>query len=602
MGLLLTALALGVRLLWVLVVPTRPVGDFAMYLESARYLVEHHGLDPEFIYMPGYVYLAAGIYAFGGGLLAVKMIGVVSGALATAAVYGTARAIFGRGAAFTAGLLCALWPAGIAVSSVTGTDMPAAALLGLAVWLLARNAARRPLGAPAVFGLVMGLAAYVRAVVLPLVLLAALHFRARGASWAHVVTRTIAATFVAFLVLLPWGLRNHHVYGELFFTDSHGGHTALVGANPNSDGSYSRSLNRLFSAGTGYALFAPPHRESDRVAYALAKQWTAFSPPYALGLLVAKADRLLGAERPLLYWPLYRQSVLPPGTWFDVHRAAVERVVDGSYYLMIAAVVIGIVAAAGRRNWPALTLLPLPAALLVLYTLFFAEARYHLAILVLLLPFAGNGIAWIVSAAGDVLRRPSARRRVALEGLVAGAILALLFIGWPRAVSAGTALRERNRWAVCVCQVAGARRLCDVRATEPPPGEAPSPVRGVWDGFGLRLSAARAAAAFDLDLPPGSYRVSMRAEATGPPIAAAIDLAADGRNLAQAGWPTEATPVTLTGIVGHSGGKLHVEVATSRAMPAPGASAVPLDYRASTGTDGGGTLWISAIEVEPDRP
>jgi 4-amino-4-deoxy-L-arabinose transferase-like glycosyltransferase len=601
-GLLLTALAIAVRLLWVLVVPTRPVGDFAMYLESARYLVEHHALDPEFIYMPGYVYLAAGIYAFGGGLLAIKMIGVASGALATAAVYGTARAIFGRGAALTAGLLCALWPAGIAVSSVTGTDMPAAALLGLAVWLLARNAGRRPLGAPAAFGLVMGLASYVRAVALPLVLLAALHFRARGASWVHVVTRTIAAAVVAFLVLLPWGLRNHHVYGELFFTDSHGGHTALVGANPNSDGSYSRSLNRLFSAGTGYALFAPPHRESDRVAYALAKQWTAFSPPYALGLLVAKADRLLGAERPLLYWPLYRQSVLPPGTWFDVHRAGVERVVDGSYYLMIAAMVLGIVAAASRRNWPALTLLPLPLALLVLYTLFFAEARYHLAIVVLLLPFAGNGLAWLVTAARDLLRRPTARRRVAIEGLVAGAFLALLFVGWPRAVSAGASLRDRNRWAVCVCEVAGARRLCDVRATEPPPGEAPSPVRGVWDGFGLRLSGARAAGAFDVDLPPGRYRVSMRAEAVGPAVRAAVDLRADEAKLAQAGWPMDATPVTLTGVVRHAGGKLHVEVATSREMPAPVASAVPLGYRNATTTDGGGSLWMSAIEVEPDRP
>jgi 4-amino-4-deoxy-L-arabinose transferase-like glycosyltransferase len=601
-GLLLTALALAVRLVWVLVVPTRPVGDFAMYLESARYLVEHHGLDPEFIYMPGYVYLAAGVYAFGGGLLAVKMIGVASGALATAAVYGTARAIFGRGAAFVAGLLCALWPAGIAVSSVTGTDMPAAALLGLAVWLLARNAARRPLGAPAAFGLVMGLGSYVRAVALPLVLLAAFHFRARGASWAHVVTRTIAAAVVAFLVLLPWGLRNHHVYGELFFTDSHGGHTALVGANPNSDGSYSRSLNRLFSEGTGYALFAPPHRESDRVAYALAKQWTGFSPRYALGLLVAKADRLLGAERPLLYWPLYRQSVLPPGTWFDVHRAGVERVVDGSYYLMIAAMVIGIVAAAARRNWPALTLLPLPTALLVLYTLFFAEARYHLAIVVLLLPFAGNGLAWVGTATRDVFRRPAARRRVAIEGLVAGAILALLFVGWPRAVTAGTSLRDRNRWAVCVCQVAGARRLCDVRATDPPPGETPSPVRGVWDGFGLRLSGARAAAAFDLDLPPGIYRISMRAEAAGRAVDAAIDLAVDGSNLVQASWPSEATAVTLAGVVRHSGGKLHVEVATSRAMPASVASAVPSGRSVSTGTDGVATVWISAIEVEPDRP
>ena len=111
-------------------------------------------------------------------------------------------------------------------------------------------------------------------------------------------------------MLLPWGLRNHHRYGELFLTDSHGGHTALVGANPNTEGTYSRSLNRLFAEGTGYALFASPHRESDRAAYALAKQWTAFSPRYALGLLAAKADRLLGLERPLLYWPLYRQSVL----------------------------------------------------------------------------------------------------------------------------------------------------------------------------------------------------------------------------------------------------------------------------------------------------
>ena len=588
MGLLLTALAIAVRLLWVLVVPTRPVGDFAMYLESARYLVEHHALDPEFIYMPGYVYLAAGVYAFGGGLLAVKMIGVASGALATAAVYGTARAIFGRGAAFLAGLLCALWPAGIAVSSVTGTDMPAAALLGLGVWLLARNAAGRPLGAPVAFGLVMGLASYVRAVALPLVLLAAFHFRARGASWVHVVTRTLAACFLAFLVLLPWGVRNHHQYGEFFLTDSHGGHTALVGANPNTDGSYSRSLNRLFSEGTGYALFAPPHRESDRAAYALAKQWTAFSPHYALGLLVAKADRLLGAERPLLYWPLYRQSVLPPGTWFDVHRAGIERVVDDSYYLMIAAVVMGIVAAAARRNWPALTLLPLPLALLVLYTLFFAEARYHLAIVVLLLPFAGNGLAWVVTAARDLFRRRDSRRRVAIEGLVAAGILALLFVGWPRAISAGTTLRERNRWAVCVCEVSGAKRLCDVRATEPPPGEAPSPVRGVWDGFGLRLSGARAAAAFDLDLPPGRYRVSMRGEGMGPAVRAAVDLAADGTNLAQAGWPTEAIPVTLSGIVAHAGGKLHLEVGTSRGI--------------ATGNDGAGTLWISAIKVEPDRP
>ena len=92
---------------------------------------------------------------------------------------------------------------------------------------------------------------------------------------------------------------------------------------------------------------------------------------------------------------------------------------------------------AGGRNWPALTLLPLPLALLVLYTLFFAEARYHLAVVVLLLPFAGQGLAWVVTAARDLLRRRDARRRLAIEALVAGGLVALIFVGWPRLTSAG---------------------------------------------------------------------------------------------------------------------------------------------------------------------
>ena len=70
-GLLIVALAIGVRVAWVLLVPTRPVGDFAMYIEAARHLAEHRALDPEFIYMPGYVALVAVVHALGGGLLAI---------------------------------------------------------------------------------------------------------------------------------------------------------------------------------------------------------------------------------------------------------------------------------------------------------------------------------------------------------------------------------------------------------------------------------------------------------------------------------------------------------------------------------------------------
>src|SRR5678816_2485968 len=124
----------------------------------------------------------------------------------------------------------------------------------------------------------------------------------------HVITRTLAAFVVAALVLLPWGIRNKKRYGEFFLTDSHGGHTALVGANPNSDGNYSRSLNRLFWEGTGFRLFSEPHRGADHAAFKLAERWTKAEPKYALGLLAAKADRLLSHERPLLYLSLIHIS------------------------------------------------------------------------------------------------------------------------------------------------------------------------------------------------------------------------------------------------------------------------------------------------------
>jgi 4-amino-4-deoxy-L-arabinose transferase-like glycosyltransferase len=582
----LTALAVAVRLAWVLLVPTRPVGDFAMYLESARYLVEHGGLDPEFIYMPGYVWMAAGIYALGGGLLAVKMIGVAAGGLATAAVYGVARELFGRPSAIAAGLLCALWPAGITISSVTGTDMPAAALLALAVWLLVALARKRPLGAPAAFGLVMGLSVYIRAIALPLIVLGGLHFRARGARWVHVATRTAAALVVALLLLIPWGIRNQRRYGEFFLTDSHGGHTALVGANPNSEGTYSRSLNRLFSEGTGYSLFKPPHRESDHVAYDLAVRWTKLSPGYALGLLVAKADRLLGRERSLLYWPLYRQSVLPAGNWFDVHRTGIERLVDGFWCVLLAMTIVGIFAAGYRRNWPALSLLPLPVGLAGVYTLFFAEPRYAVAVVVLLLPFAGAGVIWTVAAMVDLFSRRGSRRRLLREVLVVAVAVAALFVGWPRLVGAAERLRARDRWGAFVCQVGDAKRVCEVVPAELPAG-APSPIRGVWDGFGMSLRAPRAAAALELPLTAGTYQINLHADAvpTGAPIA--VSLRADGRPVAAAAVTADATELTMTGKVDHTGGNLRLEIDAQRGI--------------SGGVSDAATLWISRIAIVRDH-
>ncbi len=264
--------------------------------------------------MPGYVYLVAAVDALGGGLLAIKMIGVASGGLTTAAVYGTARAVFGRAAAIAAGLACALWPAGIAVSSVTGTDMPAAALLATAVWLLVRNAAGATAGrAPCCSASCWAWPP------------TSARWRCRWRPWRRSIFARGARSGST-----RSRARSRPVWWRSWCCSPGGCATAASTAScpsPTATAATPRSSGRTRTPrggtaarstgcsprGPGYKLFAPPHPAADRAAFALAKDWTRLEPAYAAGLLVAKADRLLTTERPLLYWPLYRQSVLPEG-------------------------------------------------------------------------------------------------------------------------------------------------------------------------------------------------------------------------------------------------------------------------------------------------
>ena len=376
-------------------------------------------------------------------------------------------------------------------------------------------------------------------------------FAAVGALWAHVARPDARRGAVAFLVLLPWGLRNYIRYGELFLTDSHGGHTALVGANPNSDGRYSRSLNRLYAEGTGYALFAPPHRESDRAAYALAK------PGRPRARLCARPARGQGRSAARPRAPAALLAALPreraagaARDCFDRHRAGVERVVDGFWY------------AAGRRDADrdrgprlragtgrALALLPLPLALTALYALFFAEVRYHLAIVVLLLPFAGRRAALAGEppaascAAGRARRRSCPRRLVALAR--GGGLRRVAAAGrrGRRTCASATAgrsasARRRGQTRLCACagdrsaarrgRLAGARRLGRLRPAAVGPRGSRRPSTSI--------------------LPPGRYRISHAARRGSAPRFRPPSIWPPGGPIwPQAPWPGGGTPVTLGG-------------------------------------------------------
>jgi 4-amino-4-deoxy-L-arabinose transferase-like glycosyltransferase len=519
--------AVLLRVGWVLAVPTRPVGDFAMYLESAVHLFEHRALDPEFVYMPGYVGFAAGLMALGAGLLTIKLVVAVLAGLATGAVYGIGAALWDRRAGLAAAWGYALWPAGIAVTSVTGTDMPTAILVVTAVFVLTHWGGTRPWLAAIGFGLVMGVAATVRAVAVPLAGFSVFYFLATSRIWAGgrlrryfvACLRAGVATAVALAVLSPWAVRNHRRYGEWFITDSHGGLTALVGANPNSDGRYSRSLNLMFKEVSGYTLLAEPHREADHASYELAREVVAFSPAYAAGLVVEKAERLLTRQRPLLYWPVYRAGVLQPGgvkNAFDSARRFLEPVVDAFWWGLVGLFFVGVGLAIARRRWDALWFVPMAVALIGIYALFFAEARYQLPIVILMFPIAGGGLVFLPEAAAHIRRLRRIPRGLGRE--LAWALAALLFIAAliPGAAWAGSRLVEAHRFAIHVLDLDGRKVLGKWR----PDSAGPSPVQGVWDGVGVRLARrdaeGRAAARTEIELPAGRYLVRAAWDAAPP--------------------------------------------------------------------------------------
>ena len=528
-GLLVTLCATALRLAWALAVPTIPVGDFAMYRESANFLFEFGRLDSGFVYMPGLVLLLAALQAVGGEIVAAKLMGALFGGLATAPIYFlTARLLDTRApshagasssadveptgsllgnapVALTAALLYALWPAGITLASVIGTDVPTAALLLLALAVLHGWGPKRPLLAAIAFGAATGLAAYLRAVALPLTFLSAGYWLVRRAGMRATALRTALAVGVTLLVLSPWAIRNLRVQGAPSFTDSHGGITALMGNYPNTEGTYARSLGLMFKELTGRTFLSEPHRETDRLAYGMAKRWMGFQPQWTAGMIALRLERLFAPERGLLYWSLYRPGVLPrhAADWFGHYRPDITAFVDGFYLFFVGCLGAGVAFALTERRWGLLLPSACAAMLAVTYALFVAEPRYRLTTEILLFPVAGLGLhrlgACAHRAARGLLRRDRARletgqrRGLVLTAVVLGG-LALTATG---VVKGGEALRERRRWAATVWQVNGRAQPAFWRRSE----AGVSPVHGLADGVTLVLGPGRTEAVAEIVLP-----------------------------------------------------------------------------------------------------
>jgi hypothetical protein len=581
-GAALVGLATAARLLWVLSVPTVPVSDFAMYRESANYLSEFGRLDPGFIYMPGFVALLAAIKNLGGDLLAQKLLGVFFGGLGAAGLFVLTFKLADESGvderrlcpcphAVAATGLYALWPAGVAMASVVGTDVPAAALIVAALALLVALAPARPWTAALAFGAAMGLGAWVRAVALPLSALSLGYWLANRIPWRRALLLTAAGLAAALVVLSPWAIRHLRQSGSLYFTDDHGGITALIGANPNSEGTYTRALNRLFKDVTGRSVLDEPHHTTDQAAYAIVREWTRFEPRYTLGMITLKADRLFDPEIRLLYWPIFRTGVLvgPRAAWFSAHHDVIEAATDAFGLSVMGLTLAGIAVALARRRWALLALLPFQLALAATYAIFFAEPRYRLPLEMLAFPFVALALGEVAALGLALVRRSRGDAVSSLRALAPALLLIVLWwIVWPAVLEGGRALRARHRWAATetAFQRPGetGTRLLLWRPT--PPFSPTSPIEGAPSGLHLRVGGD-GVARVEVRLGggavgAGSYVVAMTAadEAAEPVL---LSFAGEAFDL------QPGSPQAIEARLRHEAGPLELEVAVSGP---PGAS------------------------------
>ena len=119
---------------------------------------------------------------------------------------------------------------------------------------------------------------------------------------------------------------------------------------------YSRSLNRCSREGPVFAVRAAA--PGVRCAAYSSPRVDAARAGLRVGLLAAKADRLLTMERPLLYWPstARRASGGRRAALLEAHRVGLERPPMSSGYALVVTTLVGIV---GRRR-PAQLAGPLP--------------------------------------------------------------------------------------------------------------------------------------------------------------------------------------------------------------------------------------------------
>lgn len=236
-------LALILRLIWAFYIPVIPVSDSAMYDVFALSISQGNGYAfPQgnlTAYWPvgtSAIYGAL-YYLFGHTYTAIVTFNLFISLLTTALIMLLAERWINIKSAFYAGIIFALWPSQIQFNTVLASELifNTLLLLGLFFWPTSVKNKYASLIIAATF---LAFATYVRpiALLIPFILITLDFIRNKNLS--ECITSSICVLLTMFVLISPWTIRNHHVFGHTVLISTNGAPVLWMGNNPDSDGGY----------------------------------------------------------------------------------------------------------------------------------------------------------------------------------------------------------------------------------------------------------------------------------------------------------------------------------------------------------------------------
>lgn len=247
--------AAAVRLAWALHA-TRPVtvmSDPAVYRYLADRLATGKGytyLDdlPSAYYPPGYPFALAGFQwlldRLGWDLspqTRMSALNFLPSVLTVGLTWGIARRVLDRTTAAVAAGIVALWPNLVFFVAIGFTETIFLFLTMASIWVLMAVAwtpetlSGRRLAA---FGAMVGAAALVRPLTIPLLVFLPFALRSAGFSWRDSGRKAAIAAGAAALVLAPWAVRNTRTFDTPVIVSTNMGDNLCIGRSPEAFGGY----------------------------------------------------------------------------------------------------------------------------------------------------------------------------------------------------------------------------------------------------------------------------------------------------------------------------------------------------------------------------